>query len=1355
MRVKRLGGKKMNKVYSKIIAFVLAMAMVVTGAGFDQITALAAAYLDSTPADGEIEATVNAEVFFVSVANGKLITLDGVMNNPIDVKDSFTTPAAVPKSGLFTVYYGSYNDYPVVNFTCGNTQTAWKSDGNNIYQIDKSNATKASGPSGWESVRIFGNGDGTVSFSSSTSKAGNVFTIDGTKLGHSGLSISDNLSANEKFYMYTKVKPKKARKVKISNISGDSIDLAWEAQSNHLYSGYQVLFATKEAGPYTKYADTADTSITIENLNVNTQYFFKVRTITNNKEDATYSAYADSEVVYANTLKDANPAKPIIDLVTRNADGKQVISWKKANNTNSYNIYRSTSRYGEYTKIGETNDLMFIDNNPNTSSKYDNYYKVQGVNGDNAGELSNPGSLEISQFGYNTYVFSEKDDKKAIDKEVNQIYQNQHTQQFGPGRYQYFFKPDQTGDGFADFNDLATIKVGYYTALSGLGKVPYDVEINNVQAPAALSNNNATCNFWVAIENMRIANKTDNPSGGTGLYDFLENTFVWSVSQAAPARRLVVDRNSAFDWNYGWASGGYFSDTVFNGQAGSYSQQQYYYRNCEFNGTDDMGVYGINWNQVIQGCKGVKKDVYKDNSGNLFNHGKELLSGKGYTNWQSNGCTTVIDKTDKSREKPFMYFDSAADEYKVFVPAVRKNTVGVSYTKTDMGEGKILNLDSFYIADPNTDTADTINEKLGMGYNLILKPGIFKLDKELQVCHENTIILGLGMATLTSTEENTSTFIKVKGFKDNGNLYIDPKTHEIKGDPEDIGGVEISGIVLDAGYYTDSLIEMGYEGANVNHENNPCVLQDVICRVGGTGELGRTGACMVINSNDTIIDQTWVWRADHGDNTGWYANTAKNGIVVNGDNIYAFGLFVEHFQEYDILWRGENGQTIFLQNEKCYDPQSQSGWMSHAGTKNGYAAYKVANNVKNHYSVGMGVYDVFINTNGASIFLDNAIEVPDTPGVLIENACIVEIANGSGPRVGINNIINDTCYGITTGEGTSSNGASTVNGGYAIQRLFSYSNRASKSLPDAYTLNSDNFGADGLAFDNEEIGVTPTRDNDAEKDIVKEALTADKSDKPLDNYENQDHINEVNKYTNWYNSLRPEPQPESSTKAPKPTGDDPNVNIDIKPGTEFVVGKYKYRVTAFDKKAANYKAEIVGFSNDAYKKTEKKIAVPKTATYRIYTFNVTSVGKKAFAKCKKVTKVTLGAKVTNVKASAFASCKKLKTIKLKASLKTIGTKAFMNAKKVTKLVIPKKVTKIGKSAFAGCAKLKTVTIGKKVKNIMKKAFYKDNKLKKIVFKGKALKKVAKNAISKKVKGKLSLKGNKKSIKVFKKKLKIK
>ena len=255
-----------------------------------------------------------------------------------------------------------------------------------------------------------------------------------------------------------------------------------------------------------------------------------------------------------------------------------------------------------------------------------------------------------------------------------------------------------------------------------------------------------------------------------------------------------------------------------------------------------------------------------------------------------------------------------------------------------MGEGTSISVDEyFYIAKAEVDTAETINKELRKGKNIIFTPGIYRVNEPIKVTKANTILLGIGMATIIPDNEESAIIV------------------------DDVGGVSVAGLILDAGNYSKTLLRVGEEGANKDHSENPIVLQDVIYRVGGTGELGRSDSCQVINSNDVIIDHTWIWRADHGDHVGWYENTSKNGLVVNGDNVIAYGLFCEHFQEYDIIWRGENGKTYFLQNEKCYDPQKQDEWMSHDGTKKGYAAYKVANNVKKHYAVGLGVYDVFIN----------------------------------------------------------------------------------------------------------------------------------------------------------------------------------------------------------------------------------------------------------------------------------------------------------------------------------------------------------------------------------------------------------
>lgn len=88
-------------------------------------------------------------------------------------------------------------------------------------------------------------------------------------------------------------------------------------------------------------------------------------------------------------------------------------------------------------------------------------------------------------------------------------------------------------------------------------------------------------------------------------------------------------------------------------------------------------------------------------------------------------------------------------------------------------------------------------------------------------------------------------------------------------------------------------------------------------RVGGANYKGKVKNCVTINSNDVIGDNFWVWRADHGDNVGWNMNTAPNGIVINGDNVTMYGLFVEHFQEYQTIWNGNGGKLYFYQSRNA------------------------------------------------------------------------------------------------------------------------------------------------------------------------------------------------------------------------------------------------------------------------------------------------------------------------------------------------------------------------------------------------------------------------------------------------------
>ena len=155
-----------------------------------------------------------------------------------------------------------------------------------------------------------------------------------------------------------------------------------------------------------------------------------------------------------------------------------------------------------------------------------------------------------------------------------------------------------------------------------------------------------------------------------------------------------------------------------------------------------------------------------------------------------------------------------------------------------------------------------------------------------------------------------------------------------------------------------------------------------------------------MNSDDVILDDIWAWRADHGNGVGWTANTADTGVVVNGDDVTAYGLFVEHYQRYKVIWNGERGRTIFFQNELPYDaaepgrlePRRRQRLRRLQGRRLGEDAR------------GWGLGSYSSSTSTRPIHAARAFEVPVTPGVRLHDLLTVFL-NGAG---GIDHVVNDT-----------------------------------------------------------------------------------------------------------------------------------------------------------------------------------------------------------------------------------------------------------------------------------------------------------------------------------------------------------
>ncbi len=140
--------------------------------------------------------------------------------------------------------------------------------------------------------------------------------------------------------------------------------------------------------------------------------------------------------------------------------------------------------------------------------------------------------------------------------------------------------------------------------------------------------------------------------------------------------------------------------------------------------------------------------------------------------------------------------------------------------------------------------------------------------------------------------------------------------------------------------------------------------------------------------------------------TAWVGRTTPPTLAssLTGNNVTAYGLFVEHYQKYEVIWLGNGGTDIFFQNEMPYDPPSQAAWMEAPGV-DGWAAFKVANHVTSFKGYGMGSYSFF--NQGVNIYAANAFEVPTTlaPSSMNDLLTIFLSTAGSG---GILNVIDNT-----------------------------------------------------------------------------------------------------------------------------------------------------------------------------------------------------------------------------------------------------------------------------------------------------------------------------------------------------------
>jgi hypothetical protein len=425
-----------------------------------------------------------------------------------------------------------------------------------------------------------------------------------------------------------------------------------------------------------------------------------------------------------------------------------------------------------------------------------------------------------------------------------------------------------------------------------------------------------------------------------------QNIDIWAVSQGTALRRVHVKGDLNL-WDGGYSSGGFLADCKIDGRINSGTQQQWLSRNAQFGSWT-----GGNWNMVFVG-------VVNPPAGT----------------WPMPPYT-VVDKTPLIREKPYLFIDDRG-RYFVMVPSLEAGGSRGTTWSAAATPGKALPIDQFYLAHPEKDNADSINAALNGGKNVIFTPGIYHLDKSIRITRADTVVLGLGFPTLIPDHGTPAMVIS------------------------DVDGVKVGGFLFEAGVNNSpTLLQVGEPGKSKSHAEDPLFLYDIFGRAGGA-VVGKTTCMVTVDCNDVVGDNFWLWRADHGRGVGWNENENANGLIVNGNNVMFYGLFVEHCQAYQTIWNGNGGRVYFYQSEMPYDPPSREAWRH--GPGNGYASYKVADTVTTHEVWGLGVYCVF---RGAPVVADNAIETPTGSGIKMHH--MVTIRLGGQPGSGIEHVINGT-----------------------------------------------------------------------------------------------------------------------------------------------------------------------------------------------------------------------------------------------------------------------------------------------------------------------------------------------------------
>ncbi len=361
-------------------------------------------------------------------------------------------------------------------------------------------------------------------------------------------------------------------------------------------------------------------------------------------------------------------------------------------------------------------------------------------------------------FGPNVLIFNPSMPAADIQAQIDKVYAIQQHSEFGSARYAFLFLP-----GDISRRRARRLLHRSHRPRSHARRRPHHRQRPLRRQPAPQQRH------LHLLARRRGLLRHSRPTG----------TMQWAVSQAVPFRRMHVLGNLVLHQHHGWASGGWISDSLIDGNVDSGSQQQWISRNSEWHSWT-----GANWNMVFVGVK----DPPRRRMAHAALH-------------QS--------RPNPHRPRKALPLRSmrAATIPSAFPPCAP--TAAASPGTAARHRGNPSPSRSSFIAHPG-DTAASLNAQLAQGKNLLFTPGLYDLTEPIRVTRPNTIVMGLGFATLRPV---------------NGTAALTTA---------DADGIILAGLLIDAGpAQSPVLLQVGPQGSHASHAKNPISLHDVFFREGG------------------------------------------------------------------------------------------------------------------------------------------------------------------------------------------------------------------------------------------------------------------------------------------------------------------------------------------------------------------------------------------------------------------------------------------------------------------------------------------------------------------------------------------